>query len=81
MANTKFYPDEKPDFKLHSHNSHSSQGSGDAIIDIGDVTTVVNTDSDDRKSDLAAEMLHVLIQCESSGVSVLSRPIYPDRGD
>jgi hypothetical protein len=78
MADTESYPDEKPDFKLHSHNSHSSQGSGDAIIDIEDIATVVNTNSDDRKSDLAATVLHVLIKYESSGVILLSQPIYPD---
>lgn len=50
MAGAESYPDEKPDFKLHSHNSHSSQGSGDAIIDIEDIATVVNTNSDDLGS-------------------------------
>jgi hypothetical protein len=78
MADTKSYPNKKPDFKLYSYNSHSSQGSSNAIIDIKDIMTVVNTNLDDRKSDLAAAVLHVLIKYKSSGVILLSQPTYPD---
>lgn len=50
MGNSESYTNEKSDLNPHRPCSESSQESGDVIIDIGDASTIVNTNSDDSGS-------------------------------